>query len=332
MSQRRPGRPAHEAVSGSRLRWLPGSARRFDLPLGPRFSSPGHRGYHIDFRSKAKRTWWRPEPWSRIGPRVVWVALVQWGLGCYERYLAGDGEQWREAALEAANRLVDEQQPQGRLAGGWVHGFSLEHTYRLAPPWLSAIAQGEAASLLVRLFDETRDERFAVAATAALAPLRRSTADGGVRATLAGGVFFEEYPTDPASYVLNGAIFAHWGCHDVAERLADDDAGALAEEAAETLARSIDRYDTGYWSRYDLYPHRVDNVSSPAYHDLHTAQLRALAELTGRPTFTRVADRFEGYARSYPDALRALARKAIFRVAVPRSPVLARLLPWARAP
>jgi heparosan-N-sulfate-glucuronate 5-epimerase len=329
MSHQHPGRPADRVVSRSRLRWLPGSARAFDLPAGPRAVSAEHRGYYIDFRSKAPRARWQTESWTRIGTRVVWVALIQWALGCYERFLAGDGEQWRASALDAGHRLVAEQQADGPLAGGWVHSFPLPHTYPLRPPWLSAMAQGEAASLLVRLFEETRDERFATAARRALEPMRRPTVQGGVRATLAGGFLPQEYPTDPPSHVLNGAIFSLWGCHEVADRLGDPEGRELFDDGTETLARSIDRYDTGYWSRYDLFPHRVSNVASPAYHDLHVAQLRALGELTSRPELTAAADRFERYGASYTSTLRALAQKAIFRAAVPRRRALASVLPWA---
>jgi heparosan-N-sulfate-glucuronate 5-epimerase len=319
-------------LTPSRLRWLPGSARRFDLPPGPRLTSPDHPGYYIDLRSKARTSWWHAEDWSRVGPEVVWAALIQWGLGCYERYLAGDGEQWLSAALDAGNRLLDDQRRAGPLAGGWVHGFALAHTFRLRPPWLSSIAQGEGASLLLRLFVETGDERFGDGARRALAPLRRPASEGGVCARLNGGIFYEEYPTDPPSYVLNGAVFALWGCHEVGEQLTDSGARALFDEGTETLARSVERYDTGYWSRYDLYPHPVVNVSSPAYHDLHTAQLRGLASVTGRAEFAAVADRFERYGASYANSLRALGHKAVFRVAVPRNAVLASRLPWTRTP
>jgi hypothetical protein len=193
------------------------------------------------------------------------------------------------------------------------------------------MAQGEAASLLVRLLEETGDERFAQAALRALEPMAQPPSSGGLRAPLAGGFLPQEYPTDPPSHVLNGAIFALWGCHEVADRLGDVEARRLFEEDAATLAGSIDRYDTGYWSRYDLFPHRVDNVSSPAYHDLHITQLRALAELTGRPEFTATADRFERYGMSYASSLRALAHKAMFRAVVPRRRALASVLPWARS-
>jgi hypothetical protein len=139
-----------------------------------------------------------------------------------------------------------------------------------------------------------------------------------------------EYPTDPPSFVLNGAIFALWGLRDVALALGDERAGEEFEAGVDALAASIDRWDTGSWSRYDLYPHRVANVASRAYHELHLAQLEAMQELAPRPQLAAAAERFARYAASPVRQAEALARKALFRVAEPRSARVARLLPWAR--
>jgi hypothetical protein len=153
---------------------------------------------------------------------------------------------------------------------------------------------------------------------------------GGAAAPLGGTLFPEEYPTQPASFVLNGALFALWGLRDVG--LALGDAGALTafEEGVDALAGNIERWDTGRWSRYDLFPHRVTNVASRAYHELHVAQLEAMHELAPRPELLAAAERFAGYAGSPPARASAFARKALFRLADPRSERLARLLPWAR--
>ena len=118
-------------------------------------------------------------------------------MGCYERYLSGEGEEWLAAALGAGDYLLAEQEPDGRHAGGWLHRFPMRHTFRLPVPWLSGMAQGEAASLLVRLFLETDADRYAEAARRALRPLRRLSAEGGVQARLGDGPFPEEYPTSP---------------------------------------------------------------------------------------------------------------------------------------
>jgi peptidoglycan/xylan/chitin deacetylase (PgdA/CDA1 family) len=262
--------------------------------------------------------------------RQIHVALCQWGLGCYERYLCGDGGEWLDGALAAAGELVDEQQLDGRHAGGWVHRFALGHSFRLDSPWLSAMAQGEGASLLTRAWLETGEQRFADAAVRALEPMKVAVRDGGVRATLGGAGFPEEYPTRTGSYVLNGCIFALWGCYDVAQAIGDPGARELFDDGVAMLEREIHRYDLGFWSRYDLFPHPVVNVASSAYHLLHINQLRALAIVAPRPAFTETADRFEHYSRLRRYRARAFARKSLFRLLVPRNELLSRRLPWSQ--
>lgn len=304
------------------------TAGSFSAPLGAHIRTGEVGGYYIDFRDKARSSSWPPS-WLVPGGRQLYVAPAQWGLGCYEHYLAGRGGEWLAAAGAAAEYLVGAQQPDG----GWIHRFPYHHTYPLAPPWMSAMAQGEGASLLVRLHLETHEERFRESALLALGPMRRPVGSGGVAAQLDGGPFPEEYPTDPPSFVLNGAIFALWGAYDAGLGLSDPGAEALFRSGAETLARALPRYDTGYWSRYDLYPHPVRNVASGAYHQLHIEQLRALA-LTAPPeardTFAAFADRFQRYTASRSKPMRAMAEKIAFRVAVPRNRALARWLPWNR--
>ena len=285
---------------------------------------PGEvRGYHIDLRVKAHGGGWDP---SRSARHAFWVITGQWGLGAYERYLAGEGDEWLDTALRIGRFLIERQPGDG----GWVHDVPFPHTFRLRPPWVSAMAQGEAASLLVRLYAETGEEAYGEAARAALRPMSVPGAGGGVLARLDGGAFLEEYPTTPSSYVLNGAFFAVWGCYDVWKGLGDDSAGALFEETLGTLAANIHRWDTGFWSRYDLYPHPIANVASSLYHVLHLSQLKATARIAPRPELETARARWDGYRRSRAKRARAFAHKAAFRLIVPRNPRLARLLPWAR--
>jgi hypothetical protein len=180
------------------------------------------------------------------------------------------------------------------------------------------MAQGEGASLLVRVHLATGEQRYADAALRALAPLELPSEEGGTMALLGGRPFPQEYPTSPTSHVLNGGIFAIWGWHDVGLGLGDAAATAAFEHAADTLAANLHRWDTGRWSLYDLYPHPLPNWASFAYHELHIDQLRAMHRLAPRPEFSEVAERFERYAGSRAGRARAFAHKAAFRVRVPR--------------
>lgn len=286
----------------------------FRLPPGRRSVRDAVRGYPVDFSDRAVA----PKPWAFEPGRELWVPFVQWGLGCHERWLASGDERWLGGARRAADVLVAAQERGGRHAGAWLHRFDYPHTFHLSAPWPSGMAQGEAASLLVRVHAATGDDAYASAALAAVGPLVRPAADGGAAAELAGALVPEEYPTAAPSLVLNGLVFGLWGLRDVAVGLGDERSRRAFYEAAGALAASIRRWDTGSWSLYDLYPHRLSNWASPAYHELHVTQLEATCELVPDPRLVRAAERFRAYARSHARRAHAFARKAAFRAAVPR--------------
>jgi heparosan-N-sulfate-glucuronate 5-epimerase len=288
------------------------------LPIGSKIKPGEIGGYYIDFTSKVTDPRWPPD-WLAPREEQFHVATIQWALGCFETYLLDGNERWLDASIAAGRYLAGLQ----REDGGWAHLFSMPHTFTLRPGWLSALPQGEGASLFVRLHRETGDDEFAERAALAIRPLEIPVQEGGLTAPLAGGTFLEEYPTDPPSYVLNGAIFALWGLYDVGLGLDDRSAMSRFEAGVDLLAATIDQYDLGYWSSYDLYPHPVVNVASGAYHELHINQLRAMALVAPRPAFDRISARFEHYRDSRLCRWRAFAEKVYFRLRVPRRRVTA---------
>jgi hypothetical protein len=292
---------------------LPGvfsSASVLSLPLGTAFEDDGLGGYAVDMRAKAQEPSWPPS-WLSPTPRRLWVASVQLGL---------------TTAVDCADDLASHQ----REDGAWPHGYEYPHTFALPPGWVSSIAQGQAASFFARVHAATGEDRYGDVARAALRPMTVPAAEGGCLAHLGGGPFPEEYPTSPGSFVLNGGLFATWGFRDVAVALGDDAARGDWEAMVATLRDNLRRWDTGWWSRYDLFPHRVPNLASSFYHALHITQLRAMARLSGEAAFGATADRWEGYAASRARRTGAFAAKAAFRLAVPRNRALARRLPWAK--
>ena len=294
------------------------SSRRLRLSIGTRFDRSERQGYYIDLTSKATQVGaWQSPWWLKDG--MGHVPLAQLGLGHFELYAADGAEEQLAFARTAADHLVATQvREPGVELGGWRHTFPYEHRAPLNPPWLSAMAQGEAASLLTRLAAETGDARYTEAAVLALRPLSVPVEAGGVLGEVDGRPFPEEYPTSPQSHVLNGAIFALWGARDVALATGDAAARTLHDELLATLVATCDRWDTGRWSRYDLYPEPPQNVSSSFYHHLHISQFRALERLYGAEEFGALAGRFEAYEAKRRLRLEAFARKVSYRIAIPR--------------
>src|SRR5205823_4361220 len=128
----------------------------------------------------------------------------------------------------------------------WVGGMGVT----LRQPWPSAMAQGEAISLLTRLGHVTGDRRFARAARRALAPLARPVWAGGVLAHLGDHPFFEEYPTNPPSFALNGFMFTLVGLYDLGQD--SPAARRLFLVGMRTLEANLHLYDTGGISAYHL--------------------------------------------------------------------------------
>jgi heparosan-N-sulfate-glucuronate 5-epimerase len=281
------------------------------LGLGDHIDPARPHGYYIDLSAKADSPVWPPE-WVGAPASHFAIAVAQWGLACNERLVGGQGDAWLEAATGAGEHLLAHQEADGR----WLDPRPYPHTFRIPAPWPSAMAQGEGASLLVRIHARTGDDRFAEAAVRALQPYRVPTSEGGVLVTLGEGPFYEEYPTEPPSYVLNGGIFALFGAYDVAAALGDEGARALYDEGVQTLAANVSRWDTGRWSRYDLFPHPIVNVAHLGYHRLHIAQLRALDLLSPGLGFDAVADRFERYTESRARRAETFVRKVGFRLLV----------------
>ena len=245
------------------------------------------------------------------------ISVAQLGLGAWQLAAAGD-PRWLEVVSAVSDWVAGELDSEGRVA----FEFAYPHTYRLEPPWYSAMAQGEAASLLLRAGVSLDRPELVRAAERAVAPLL-SRASPLVVETEEGPVL-EEYPTDPPTHVLNGWINALWGLYDIANAGGElvGEARDAYQRGLEALAARLPLYNTGWnWSRYDLFPHAIIHVTSPFYHRLHIEQLRAMHVLDPRPIFAETADRWElgvenPLARTY-----AVARKVAFRVLNPRKKV-----------
>jgi hypothetical protein len=260
-------------------------------------------------------TW--PPPWLQDG--YGYVKLAQLALGHFERYVSTGDPAGLQFADSAAAFLVATQQPAGSVdEGGWRHEFPFAHRLELRPPWLSAMAQGQAASLLLRVYLETGQEELAEAALLAMRPFDRPVDRGGVTSVVGKSLFAEEYPTTPSSHVLNGAVFALWGVRDVAETLDEPTVRKLHDDLLDGLVQTLPRFDLGTWSRYDLYPDPPVNVASSFYHHLHISQLEALASLYGNSVFSMLAAQFGAYERRPALRTAAFVRKAAYRLRVPR--------------
>jgi hypothetical protein len=168
---------------------------------------------------------------------------------------------------------------------------------------------------LARAHLETGDLQYFETAGRAFDSFRKSTSEGGVSFTDGSGdLWFEEYIVSPPTHILNGFIWAAWGVYDYFLATKEAAAEKLFAMAVHTLHANLEKFDLGFWSLYEQSGTWLPMVASPFYHQLHVVQLRVMHRLTGDEYFSRVADRWEAYGRSFSKRTRALCYKGAFKL------------------
>jgi heparosan-N-sulfate-glucuronate 5-epimerase len=204
--------------------------------------------------------------------------------------------------------------------GGWpiaVVRSLADGRLTLAPGWYSAMAQGHAMSVLVRAHARTGRAEYMNAAVRALSLFEVSASEGGIVARFMDRhVWYEEYPTSPPCFVLNGFMYALVGLYDVALTAPPGDgrdtAARLFTVGMQSLRALLPLFDTGSGSVYDLRHLTLGGTASPNrarwdYHATHINQILLLATLlrdgtvwsneTAAVELEAIAQRWMGYMR-----------------------------------
>ena len=279
--------------------------------------------YYMPFRAKADY----PGPYDNagiplldyhgvVGVQYNPIAIAQYGLGNYNRFLATDASERSRKFLAAADWMVANLEENSCQVPVWNHHFDWEYRTPQKAPWYSALSQGQGISLLVRAYRATGKDAYLDAADRAFQSFLHTTDEGGV--TLVDGegyTWFEEAIVEPPTHILNGFIWAAWGVYDYYLHTGSKESRILFDEAVRTLKANLHRFDAGYWSLYELAGTRLLMMASPFYHRLHIVQLRVMHKLTGEACFSDCADRWEAYAGNRLKASFALAYKAVFKLA-----------------
>lgn len=203
----------------------------------------------------------------------------------------------------AAKWFVAHQDPK---TGGWpnsVRRRGAPGMLDLQPGWLSAMGQGHGISVLARAYYHSGgDRQYLDAALRALRPFRILSKDGGVLAQYLGQVpWYEEYPTHPPSFVLNGFIYSLIGLYDLltlAPSLQAREATVLFQQGMKSLKKLLLAFDTGSGTNYDLRHLTLGcapNIARWDYHATHVNQLLLLATIDKDPLLSTTAARWVGY-------------------------------------
>ncbi|XP_017866786.1 PREDICTED: D-glucuronyl C5-epimerase [Drosophila arizonae] len=258
------------------------------------------RDLHIDLQKGIvmgdKRS---PLKVRRSDLEVLSIAFL--GIGFYDNITLSTSDHLAHF-YDAAEWFVHNQDMK---TGGWTNPVrrSLNGFAELRPGWISAMGQGHAISVLARAYWHSGgDMRYLKAASLGLQPYRIYSRDGGVLAQFMDKYYwYEEYPTTPASYVLNGFIYSLLGLYDLnstAPGKIAREAGKLFAQGMHSLKKMLLLYDTGSGTSYDLRHLSLGvapNLARWDYHATHVNQLLLLATIDSDPLIAQTAERWKGY-------------------------------------
>jgi glycosyltransferase involved in cell wall biosynthesis len=224
------------------------------------------------------------------------TTITRYALAHWNQYLTTHNAYHQKIFLAQALWLVEHEEHIGDDAGGWPITFP-HPKIQTEGRWLSALAQGNGVSVLVRAYQLTHDEVFLEVARRVVRTFECDILDGGVSTPVGSeGIFFEEVAVYPAAHMLDGFVLALFGLYDFVTLTGDTQIEALIHRSLTTMHSLLDEYDFGYWTCPDLL-HRC--LASSAHLALQAALLEGLAGYTGCEHCKALALRWKGYLNHF---------------------------------
>jgi len=283
-------------------------------------SKPNKLGrYYLNFESKL----YYPEKMDEMGV-PLWknnnepyfhhpIVICQYALGIYEHlYQKKFNDITLQKKFICQADWLKHNYHKSDLGFIWNIYYDIP-LYKIKQPWYSALAQGEAVSVLTRAYKLSDDNSYLELAEGAIKPFFIEVKNGGLLNFFNSYPIYEEYPSPVRTVgVLNGFIFSLFGLYDLKITTGSENAKKLFEQGIESLLKLLPFYDTGYWARYYLFDYPKSYVASFTYLSLMYEQLKALYFITDEKIFLDYSIKWEGYSKNTFNKLRALGKKIFY--------------------
>jgi len=252
---------------------------------------------------------------GKIGKQYNPIAIAQYGLGHYNLYKQTENKENLDISIKQADWLIDNLETNKYGVKTWMHHFDWEYRDTLRSPWYSALAQGNGISLLIRIYIETKNEKYFETAQQAFKSLHISVKDGGVLfIDKNDNYWLEETIVDPPTHILNGFLWTIFGIWDYYLLTSDQETKILFDRCIKTIKNNLKFFDIGFWSLYEQSGTKMKMLASSFYHNLHIVQLNILYKITNESIFKQYADKWEKYKKNWFYKKIALVYKIIFKL------------------
>jgi len=218
------------------------------------------------------------------------VLTIQYSLMCYDLIQKGVNIDENTEIIKKCLNWLDKEKEYFKGSYIWRSEYNIQ--YRVEKGWISGMYQGQAISLYLRAFQLFNDNAYLDTAEKVLNSFSIDYKDGGFkRIDESGCIWFEEYPTEKPSYVLNGFIYAILGIFDFYRVTGSQDSLNLWNLSVKTLEINIHKYDVWYWSVYDQLKKQL--VSYYYQKNVHIPLMQIMYGLTSIELFDYYAKKWQ---------------------------------------
>ena len=240
--------------------------------------------------------------------KYISVVTIQYGLSCCDLVLKGIEIDENKKKIKNCLRWLDEQKEEFNGSFVWRNEFNEQ--YRIEEGWISGMYQGQALSLYLRAYQLFDNTDYLETAEKVFISFSIDYIDGGFkRIDKEGCVWFEEYPTEQPSFVLNGFIYAMLGILDLYRVTKREDVKAVWDSCINTLIVNMPKYDVWYWSVYDQLKQEL--VSYYYQKNVHLPLMQIMFRLTKNKLFERYAIKWE---KNLNNPIHKLVTKVMYRI------------------
>ncbi len=250
---------------------------------------------------------------GNVGKQKYHIAIAQYGLACYNRWKETGDKIWFEKFMNQVKWHEENIKQNEKGIWLWYADFDWDYHGTLKAPWASGLAQGAGMSLISRAYKETGNKKYLQLCERVFKSMITSIEDGGVMNKISDGVWIEE-TLSPACHILNGFMWALMGVWDYYLITRDETVKLWFNKFIETLDKNLNKFDTGFWSLYELSDTKMKMLASYFYHSLHIVQLKILYNISNNRNFLRYAKKWEKYRNNLLYRKMAFIYKSIFKL------------------
>jgi len=223
------------------------------------------------------------------------VTLSQYALSCFDAFIRENDSVYYDNFMSQVEWLSNNYDIINDSIIGYPYPFLLYNPRvgdTLIPPWYSGMAQGHAASVLIRAYILTKNIEYMKLAQKSINFMFVPISENGLmRHTPEGNIWIEEYPTREPSLVLNGYVFSLYGLLEyIAYNPEDIDLVNKTEQCLNSLISSISYYERENWLQYCRY---TPDLVTDWYMRFQTLQMNQLYVYTGDIYFYNIYEKWK---------------------------------------